>query len=149
MDISAEHSLDRAHHRFKSLQHRRPTPLRECFRFTLLTNFWLLLQNAVLNYLADAYPTYAMSVLAGNNFICSMCGAGFPLFVRAMYVNLSVGWASTLLALLSHAFVSIPILLYKYGERIWMTCACDAISTVHQPTVICILRDNGPLQWIL
>jgi DHA1 family multidrug resistance protein-like MFS transporter len=80
----------------------------------------LLLFNAVLNYLADAYPTYAASVLAGNDFIRSMFGAAFPLFARAMYVNLGVGWASTLLALLACAFVPIPILLYKYGERIRM-----------------------------
>jgi len=80
----------------------------------------LLLFNAVLNYLADAYPTYAASVLAGNDFIRSMFGAAFPLFAKAMYVNLGVGWASTLLALLACAFVPIPILLYKYGERIRM-----------------------------
>ena len=57
-----------------------------------------------------------------NDFIRSMFGAGFPLFARAMYVNLGVGWASTLLALLACAFVPIPILLYnlKYGERIRM-----------------------------
>ncbi|KAI0255604.1 major facilitator superfamily domain-containing protein [Lactifluus subvellereus] len=80
----------------------------------------LLLFNAVLNYLADAYPTYAASVLAGNDFMRSMFGAGFPLFAGAMYRNLGVGWASTLLALLACAFVPIPILLYKYGERIRM-----------------------------
>ncbi|KAI9430829.1 putative caffeine resistance protein 5 [Lactarius indigo] len=80
----------------------------------------LLLFNAVLNYLADAYPTYAASVLAGNDFIRSMFGAGFPLFAGAMYRNLGVGWASTLLALLSCAFIPIPILLYKYGEHIRM-----------------------------
>ncbi|KAH9003705.1 putative caffeine resistance protein 5 [Lactarius hatsudake] len=80
----------------------------------------LLLFNAVLNYLADAYPMYAASVLAGNDFIRSMFGAGFPLFAGAMYRNLGVGWASTLLALLSCAFIPIPILLYKYGERVRM-----------------------------
>jgi len=77
-------------------------------------------QNVVLNYLADAYPTYAASVLAGNDFIRSMFGAGFPLFAGATYRNLGVGWASTLLALLACAFVPIPNLLYKYGERIRM-----------------------------
>ncbi|KAI0287569.1 MFS transporter [Russula brevipes] len=80
----------------------------------------LLLFNVVLNYLADAYPTHAASVLAGNDFIRSMFGAGFPLFAGAMYRNLGVGWASTLLALLACVFVPIPILLYKYGERIRM-----------------------------
>ncbi|KAI9430831.1 putative caffeine resistance protein 5 [Lactarius indigo] len=80
----------------------------------------LLLFNAVLNYLADAYPAYAASVLAGNDCIRSMFGAGFPLFARAMYRNLGVGRASTVLALLACAFVPIPILLYKYGEHIRM-----------------------------
>jgi DHA1 family multidrug resistance protein-like MFS transporter len=87
-------------------------------------------QNAVLNCLADVYPTYAASVLAGNNFIRSMFGAAFPLFIRsmfgamfplfmkAMYINLGIGWANTLLVLLSCAFVLIPILMYKYGECI-------------------------------
>jgi len=79
-----------------------------------------LRQNAVLNYLPDAYPTYVASVLAGNDFIHLMFGVGFPLFARAMYINLGIGWASTLLALLLCTFVPIPILLYKYGEHICM-----------------------------
>jgi len=37
-----------------------------------------------------------------------------------MYINLGVGWASTLLVLLSCAFVPIPILLYRYVEHIRM-----------------------------
>ncbi|KAH9976874.1 major facilitator superfamily domain-containing protein [Lactifluus volemus] len=78
----------------------------------------LLLLYSVLTYLADAYPKYAASVLAGNGFIRSIFGAVFPLFAGAMYSNLDVGWASTLLALLACLFVPIPILLYKYGERI-------------------------------
>ncbi len=49
-----------------------------------------------------------------------MFGAGFPLFARVMYINLGVGWASTLLVLLSCAFVPIPILLYRYVEHIRM-----------------------------
>ncbi|KAI0068449.1 MFS transporter [Artomyces pyxidatus] len=81
----------------------------------------LLLFNAVLNYLADAYPAYAASVLAGNDLIRSMFGAAFPLFAGAMYRNLGVGWASTLLGLLACSFVPIPILLYKYGEKIRMS----------------------------
>ncbi|KAI0062522.1 MFS transporter [Artomyces pyxidatus] len=81
----------------------------------------LLLFNAVLNYLADAYPTYAASVLAGNDLIRSMFGAAFPLFAGAMYRNLGVGWASTLLGLLACSFIPIPILLWRYGEKIRMS----------------------------
>lgn len=36
-----------------------------------------LLFNSVLNYLSDAYPEYAASVLAGNDFFRSTFGAGF------------------------------------------------------------------------
>ncbi|KAH9009684.1 hypothetical protein EDB85DRAFT_2298454 [Lactarius pseudohatsudake] len=54
----------------------------------------------LLNYLADASPAYAASVLAGNDCIRSM---------RARS-----------LALLACAFVLIPSLLYKYGEHIRM-----------------------------
>ncbi|KAH9990345.1 major facilitator superfamily domain-containing protein [Russula vinacea] len=66
----------------------------------------LLLFNAVLNYLADAYPTTPRGS-AGNDFIRSMFGAAFPLFARAI----------TLLGLLACAFVPIPILLYNKRAR--------------------------------
>ena len=72
-----------------------------------------LLFNSVLNYLPDAYPEYAASVLAGNDFMRSSFGAGFPLFAAAMYDNLGVAWASSTLGFLSIAFIPIPFVLYK------------------------------------
>lgn len=69
--------------------------------------------NSVLGYLPDAYPDYVASVLAGNDFMRSSFGAGFPLFAGAMYNKLGVGWASSLLAFLSIAFIPIPFVLYK------------------------------------
>lgn len=75
-----------------------------------------LLFNAVLNYLADAYPSQAASVMAGNDFLRSNVGAGFPLFASAMFRKLGVDWASSLLGFLSIAFIPIPFLLYKYGH---------------------------------
>jgi DHA1 family multidrug resistance protein-like MFS transporter len=72
-----------------------------------------LLFNSVLNYLPDAYPEYAASVLAGNDLMRSNFGAGFPLFANAMYKNLGVGWASSTLGFLSIVFIPIPFLLYK------------------------------------
>lgn len=72
-----------------------------------------LLFNAVLNYLSDAYPTYAASVLAGNDLFRAAFGAGFPLFARAMYQNLGINWASSTLAFLSIAFIPIPWVLMK------------------------------------
>ncbi|GME31185.1 Major facilitator superfamily [Neofusicoccum parvum] len=77
-----------------------------------------LLFNAVLNYLADAYPAYVASVLAGNDIMRSSFGAGFPLFATAMYRKLGVDWASSTLAFLGIAFIPIPFALYYYGERL-------------------------------
>lgn len=75
-----------------------------------------LLFNSVLNYLPDAYPEYAASVLAGNDFMRSSFGAGFPLFATAMFNKLGVAWASSLLAFLSMAFIPIPFVLYKVSS---------------------------------
>ena len=90
-----------------------------------------MLFNSVLNYLPDAYPEYAASVLAGNDLFRSSFGAGFPLLVKlhsefgvmlmqlarrfasAMYKNLGVGWASSTLGFLSIAFIPIPFILFK------------------------------------
>ncbi|KAI4245433.1 MAG: hypothetical protein L6R40_002493 [Gallowayella cf. fulva] len=77
-----------------------------------------LLFNSVLNYLGDAYPDYAASVLAGNDFMRSSFGAGFPLFATAMYKNEGIGWASSILGFLAIVFIPIPFVLYKYGERL-------------------------------
>lgn len=77
-----------------------------------------MLFNSVLNYIGDAYPDYAASAYAGNDFMRSSFGAGFPLFAAAMYRDLGVAWASSTLAFISLAFIPIPFLLYKYGERI-------------------------------
>ncbi|KAL9597267.1 MAG: hypothetical protein Q9219_005248 [cf. Caloplaca sp. 3 TL-2023] len=71
-----------------------------------------LLFQAVLNYLGDAYPDYAASVLAGNDFMRSSFGAGFPLFATAMYKNEGVGWASSILGFLAIVFIPIPFVLY-------------------------------------
>lgn len=87
-----------------------------------------LLFQAVLNYLQDAYPEKAASILAGNDFFRSMMGAGFPLFARALFQNLGgpgskplhfpVFWGCVLLGCLTLLFVPIPYVLYKYGKQL-------------------------------
>ncbi|KAJ6114686.1 hypothetical protein N7486_000464 [Penicillium sp. IBT 16267x] len=77
-----------------------------------------LIFNSVFCYLAHAYPRYAASVLAGNDFLRSSFGAGFPLFASAMFHNLGVGWACTLLGCLTVAFVPFPFVLFFMGKRI-------------------------------
>lgn len=73
-----------------------------------------LLFNSVLNYLPDAYPDYAASVLAGNDFMRSSFGAGFPLFATQMYQQLGVDWASSTLGFLALAFIPIPFVLVSH-----------------------------------
>ncbi|QSZ28972.1 hypothetical protein DSL72_003481 [Monilinia vaccinii-corymbosi] len=77
-----------------------------------------LLFNSVMNYIGDAYPTHSASAYAGNDFMRSCFGAGFPLFANAMFTNLGVPWASSTLAFISVAFIPIPFILYYYGETI-------------------------------
>jgi len=78
-----------------------------------------LLFQAVLNYLQDAYPERAASVLAGNDFFRSMMGAAFPLFAPALFNNLGhhVLYGSILLGCLTILFIPIPFVLYKYGKK--------------------------------
>ncbi|KAE8382871.1 major facilitator superfamily domain-containing protein [Aspergillus bertholletiae] len=80
-----------------------------------------LIFNGIFSYLAHAYPKYAASALAGNDFMRSSFGAGFPLFATAMFHNLGVGWACTLLGCLTVLFVPYPFLLLKYGKRLRMS----------------------------
>jgi DHA1 family multidrug resistance protein-like MFS transporter len=71
-----------------------------------------------LNYLVDAYLMVAASAIAANTFLRSFFGAGFPLFATAMFRNLGVDWAGSLLGFLAIAFLPIPFLFYIFGERL-------------------------------
>ncbi|OQD89489.1 hypothetical protein PENANT_c002G05929 [Penicillium antarcticum] len=79
-----------------------------------------LIFNSIFCYEAQAYPKYAASVLAGNDFLRSSFGGGFPLFASQMFHNLGVGWACVLLGCLTVVFMPYPFLLYMFGERIRM-----------------------------
>ncbi|PWN22235.1 putative FLR1-putative H+ antiporter [Microstroma glucosiphilum] len=83
--------------------------------------------QAVLNFLADAYPDYVASVLASNDLFRSIMGAAFPLFARAMFNNLQamngptafpVAWGCTLLGCLTILFVPLPWVFYFYGPQL-------------------------------
>lgn len=71
-----------------------------------------------LNYLVDAYLMFAASAIAGNTFLRSLCGAGFPLFSVYMFEGMGIQWASTLLGCVAAALVPIPVVFYLYGHRI-------------------------------
>lgn len=85
----------------------------------LLTGFGLMsifLQS--LNYLVDAYLMFAASAIAGNTFLRSLCGAGFPLFATYMFDGMGIEWASTLLGCIGLVLIPIPVIFYIYGEKI-------------------------------
>lgn len=71
-----------------------------------------------LNYLVDAYLMFAASAIAGNTFLRSLCGAGFPLFARQMFTGMKIQWASTLLGCIAIVLVPIPFAFYKWGGKI-------------------------------
>ncbi|AEO61749.1 hypothetical protein MYCTH_2312265 [Thermothelomyces thermophilus ATCC 42464] len=71
-----------------------------------------------LNYLVDAYLMFAASAIAGNTFLRSLAGAGFPLFSTYMFDGMGIQWASTLLGCVAAALVPIPIIFYLYGPKI-------------------------------
>lgn len=84
-----------------------------CTGFGLMSIF---LQS--LNYLVDAYLMFAASAIAGNTFLRSLCGAGFPLFSRYMFEGMGIQWASTLLGCVAVVLVPIPVIFYIYGAKI-------------------------------
>ncbi|EHY52271.1 Citrinin biosynthesis cluster MFS transporter mrr1 [Exophiala dermatitidis] len=78
-----------------------------------LVTFW-----QGMNYIIDCYGFYSNSAIAINTFVRSLFGAGFPLFAPAMYHNLGVPWATSLLGFLCLAFLPVPVLFYRYGAQI-------------------------------
>ncbi|KAF4981584.1 hypothetical protein FZEAL_2650 [Fusarium zealandicum] len=85
----------------------------------LFTGFGLMsifLQS--LNYLVDAYLMFAASAIAGNTFLRSLCGAGFPLFARQMFEGMGINWAATLLGCVAVVLAPIPFIFYRYGAKI-------------------------------
>ncbi|KAI9734518.1 MAG: Citrinin biosynthesis cluster MFS transporter mrr1 [Cirrosporium novae-zelandiae] len=71
-----------------------------------------------LNYIVDVYLMHANSAIAANTLFRSLVGAGFPMFASAMYHNLGIAWATSLLAFLCTAMAPVPVLFYFYGKKI-------------------------------
>lgn len=85
----------------------------------LFTGFGLMsIFLQALNYLVDAYLMFAASAIAGNTFMRSLCGAGFPLFSTYMFNGMGIQWASTLLGCVAAVLVPIPVIFYLYGHKI-------------------------------
>ncbi|GAM43248.1 hypothetical protein TCE0_047f17904 [Talaromyces pinophilus] len=73
---------------------------------------------ATSTYLVDAYTVYAASAMAAYTLLRSLLGALLPLAGGKMYQTLGLGWGNSLLGFIALALAPIPLLFYKYGERI-------------------------------
>lgn len=79
---------------------------------------FLLIFMAMLNYLTDAYETYAASAQGIASTCRSIFGAILPLASKNMFEALGIHWACSLLAFLSLGMAIIPFAFIKYGDRI-------------------------------
>ncbi|KAF7320811.1 Caffeine resistance [Mycena chlorophos] len=74
--------------------------------------------QSILMYCTMAYKDHAASVLAGNDLFRSSIASVFPLFGRALFVNLGLGPGSAMLAGISFALMPVYWLLLKYGHNL-------------------------------
>ncbi|KAL4930201.1 MFS transporter [Aspergillus undulatus] len=74
--------------------------------------------QAALNYLIDTFQSVSASAVAANTFLRSAFAGCFPLFATAMFRNLGVPWASSVLGFFAVALIPIPYLFYIFGRRI-------------------------------
>jgi hypothetical protein len=79
---------------------------------------FLLIFMAMLNYLTDAYETFAASAQGIASTCRSLGGALLPLGSKSMFDALGIHWACSLLAFLSLGMAIIPFAFIKYGDRI-------------------------------
>lgn len=71
-----------------------------------------------LAYIIDAYTPYAASATAAAIISRSLLGAILPLAANSMYNALGIGWGTSLLGFISIAFLPVPLMFWKFGERI-------------------------------
>ncbi|WPK26773.1 hypothetical protein PUMCH_004134 [Australozyma saopauloensis] len=79
--------------------------------------------QTLFNYLSMSFPSYLASVFAGNALFRSMMAGAFPLFGRALFVNLltpkyPVAWGTMVLAIACVLMIAIPVLFYLNGPKL-------------------------------
>ncbi|KAH8759319.1 major facilitator superfamily domain-containing protein [Diaporthe sp. PMI_573] len=86
--------------------------------FCIGAGAFLLMMPAQI-YLVDAFGTNAVaSALAANTVLRSLAGTFLPFAGAPLYARLGLGWGNSLLAFLALAFLPVPVLFYKFGERL-------------------------------
>jgi DHA1 family multidrug resistance protein-like MFS transporter len=112
----------------------------------LFTGFGLMsIFLQALNYLVDAYLMFAASAIAGNTFLRSLAGAGFPLFARQMFDGMGIQWAATLLGCVAVVLIPIPFVFYFYGARIRERSAYAPTKMMGPPQPAPQDEENSPV----
>lgn len=75
-------------------------------------------QMGCSTYVVDAYTTYAASATAASTVFRSVLGALLPLAGNSMYNELGIGWGTSLLGFIAIAFLPLPFIFLKFGQRI-------------------------------
>ncbi|RKK72023.1 hypothetical protein BFJ69_g10423 [Fusarium oxysporum] len=78
----------------------------------------LLISIALTTYLGDCYGVYSASAMAAGTCLRNLAGAGLCIAAAPMYTKLGVGWASTLLGVVSVFMCAIPFIFIRYGNTI-------------------------------
>jgi MFS family permease len=78
----------------------------------------MVVMQAIMMYITDAYDTYAASASAAVCFGENIFAAFLPLASQSMYTRLGFHWASSLLAFLALVLSCAPIVLAWKGQAI-------------------------------
>jgi hypothetical protein len=78
----------------------------------------ILISLSLSNYLVDAFQTHAASGQAVALFMRCIVGSLLPLSAVPLYAKLGYGWGNSVLGFITLAFMPVPILFFKFGERI-------------------------------
>ncbi|OJD30032.1 mfs multidrug transporter [Diplodia corticola] len=69
-------------------------------------------------YMVDASGAYAASAMACVSSVRCLFGAFVPLAGPSLYANLGLNWGNSLLGFVSLAMVPLPVLMYRFGQRL-------------------------------
>ena len=94
---------------------------------------FILIFMAMLNYLSDAYMTYAASAQGIASTCRSLGGALLPLAANKMFTNLGIAKACSTLGALSLALSAVPFLFVAFGPKLRAKSKfCQEIHALHQ-----------------
>jgi len=78
---------------------------------------FMLIFQAGINYLIDAYTKISASAVASNTFMRSIFAAALALVAQPLFNNLGIDWACTMLGCISAVFAVVPFLFYIHGSK--------------------------------